>query len=241
MRLKSQLSGSHREPLAAAYHLARVSACKSSVLCVYILARISRCQPILREAIFCFTDDTLWSQTEIAAIFSTMTILPRTVSEYIVTNPSAMIQMNSIIVSAFFLGASHIPIGSREHFTQLSYIQGVLTLLTLTTVFFLMYLIFLYLTCYTSNTYCDSYRRNRLSRTSTRIQLVAAAILYTSTCVFFATSLPLYVNSYAWYISNEVSPLNPLSMANWSEDVQRAQSLTLTATLTINVSCRRRV
>ena len=149
--------------------------------------------------------------------------------------------MNSIIASAFFLGASHIPIGSPEHFTQLSYIQGVLTLLTLTTIYFIMYHIFLYSICYTSNTYRGFNRRNGLSRTSTRIQLVAAAILYTSTCVFFATSLPLYVNSYAWYISNAVSPLNPLSMANWSEDVQRAQSLTLTATLTINVSCRRRV
>ena len=68
------------------------------------------------------------------------------------------------------------------------------------------------------------------------MQLLSVATIYASTCLFFAISLPYFVNTYAWYIVDLQSfPILPLKTTHWGEDTQRTQSLMLTAALTINV------
>ena len=72
---------------------------------------------------------------------------------------------------------------------------------------------------------------------ATRIQLVSTTIVYASTCLYFSVSVPYFVNAYAWDIANaETSSPLPLPTTNWGEGAQRAQSLILTATITVNVS-----
>ena len=80
------------------------------------------------------------------------------------------------------------------------------------------------------------YSRNGIRRTSTRIQLVSIVTLYVSTCIYFAVSIPFYANIYAWDTVYLHTPFLPLPTPKWGEDVQRAQSILFTATLTVNVS-----
>ena len=57
-----------------------------------------------------------------------------------------------------------------------------------------------------------------------------------SSSIYFVVTHVYYTNIYTWDVVLAHTPSNPLPISNWGEDVQRVQSLTATAMLTINVS-----